>query len=150
MIVCHYTDLTKYGALLPHLEDALARMEELERDGFPTGRYEFPGGFLMIQRGETAPADQGLYETHQKYLDVQYMIEGSEEMLYLPASDLAVEKPYDPQADIGFFTAKSGRGTAVQIWSGMCYVVFPEDGHMPCRHTGVPASYVKAVIKLPV
>ena len=149
MIVCQYHELKKYSALLPYLDNALSRVEELKKEGLPTGRHEFQGGFLFVQRGRTNPAEEGLYETHEKYIDVQCMVEGSEQSLYLPASALKVEKPYDPEGDIAFYTSQE-KGSVLQVPAGACYAVFPEDGHMPCRHTQTPIDYVKLVIKLPV
>lgn len=149
MIVCEYGDLKRYGALLPYLENALAKVEELKKEGLPTGRHEFEGGFLFVQRGQTKPVAEGLYETHSKYIDVQCMMEGSEQALYLPASTLREDKPYDTEGDIAFYTA-TWPGTVLRVTSGMCYIAFPEDGHMPCRHEKTPTDYVKLVIKLPV
>ena len=62
---------------------------------------------------------------------------------------------FDPQAN-----ATSGMGVDkrkikysiydVTINEGICYVVFPEDVHMPGRHLDVPNDFVKVVVKLAV
>lgn len=65
-------------AELPKLKEALACVEELRSQGFPTGRYEYEGGFLFVQHGSTKAFSADDYEAHKKYIDIQYMIQGGE------------------------------------------------------------------------
>ena len=44
----------------------------------------------------------------------------------------------------------SGHFDFMTIQAGYCYVVFPEDGHMPGVHLDTPADFKKAVVKLKV
>ena len=148
MIVCEYKELMKYETVLPHLKAGIECVEKLREEKFPAGTYEFDGGYLMVQRGCTGPFDEGRFETHRVYIDVQYMIEGGETAWYAPISDLEPENAYDEGKDIGFFRCK-GDPTPVSIRPGMCWAAFPEDGHMPCRYRKEPNKYVKIVMKLP-
>ena len=45
-----------YKELLPNLDNALKKLEELG-EGAELGRYEFDGGYLMLQEGDTKPAE---------------------------------------------------------------------------------------------
>lgn len=150
MIVCKFEELRQYTSLLRHLDAGLACIEEQRKADLLVGRYEFEGGFLMVQRGTTKPVDPKAFETHQKYIDVQYMIHGREQALYQPVSALKSCIAYDENADIAFFQGPDTGNTVLNITDGMCYVVFPEDGHMPCRYEKEPSEYVKIVMKLPV
>ena len=150
MIICEYSELKKYESILPMLEHALACVEELRGNGFPTGRHEYEGGFLFVQRGTTQPFSADLYEAHRKYIDIQYMIEGGETAYYAPINGLEVNKEYDEEKEVIFFTKHGAKGTPMQITPGMCWVAYPEDAHMPCRCGEESNDYLKIVMKLPL
>ena len=63
MIIDKTNHLPEYGALLPHLKEGLEAVQALGPDP-KAGRYEFNGGFLLVQEGETRPADDGDFEVH--------------------------------------------------------------------------------------
>ena len=65
MIICKYEELKKYEKILPKLNFALECVEKLRKEEFPTGRYDYEGGFLFVQRGTTKPFDENAYETHE-------------------------------------------------------------------------------------
>ena len=148
MIICEYKDLIKYAPVLPFLENGLACIEKLREQDFPVGKYEFEGGFLMVQAGETKMFAADAYETHRNYIDVQYSIEGGEAAFFAPLSKLQPVKEYDPEGDIAFFSLNE-EATKLVVRPGMCYIAFPEDGHMPCRCQDVPNAFKKIVMKLP-
>lgn len=150
MILCKYKDLEKYKEMLPYLEKGMVCVEELRTQGFPTGKYEFEGGFLMVQRGSTKDYDREAFESHRKFMDVQYMISGGEIMYYAPVDELESNREYDAGADIEFFTENTGKELEIAIRPGMVWVAYPQDGHMPCRHKETANDYVKIVMKLPV
>ena len=73
MIIDHMDHIMNYEALLPNLRNG---MEALKNSaGLETGRYEFEGGYFMVQKGVTKPIAEGTYEVHSKYIDVQIIIE---------------------------------------------------------------------------
>lgn len=149
MILCEYTELKNYSSILPELPHALNCVEELRKQGFPTGRYEYEGGFLFVQRGTTKPYQSDAYEAHRKYIDVQYMIDGGEAAYYLPLDHTKESKAYDKMGDIAFYTPSEGDGTKLEIQPGMCWTALPSDAHMPCRIKNMPNAYLKIVMKLP-
>lgn len=128
---------------------ALACVERLRAEGFPAGKHEYEDGFVAVLRGNTQPFDRTMYETHSKYLDVHYIIEGEETAYYEPVSALTCRQEYDEKADIAFFASQDESGSRIHAGAGMCWAAYSEDAHMPCRHTGKPSEYLKLVIKLP-
>ena len=76
MILCKYSELGLYAPLLPHLEEAMKCIDRVKSNALTEGRYCFDGGYLFVQSGTTAPIEEGRYETHRKYLDIQYMLSG--------------------------------------------------------------------------
>ena len=113
-------------------------------DGLAPGRYEFDGGFALVQEGQTCPIDNGVFETHHKYIDLQYMAKGCEILEWADVKELEEKTPYDCEKDAAFFT---GKGTAIKVREGMFYVMFPYDAHKACCHTDKKTSYRKIVVK---
>lgn len=147
MIVDKLSNIHFYKQMLNNLETGLqaieAQMEKLE-----VGRYEFGGGFYMVQKGETKPMAEGLYEAHRKYVDVQIVMKGSEEIAWADIRDLIELVPYDEQKDALYLDGNTDHN--IRISEGMFYIAFPHDGHRPVRHTSQQQEFTKIVLKLPV
>ena len=112
------------------------------------GRYDFDGGYFMVQKGETKPMNEGTFEAHRKYVDVQIIVEGSEEVAWADICDLTTEVPYDSEKDSERFSGDLSH--SMKISAGMFYMAFPHDGHKPVSHTEKKQSFTKIVMKLPV
>lgn len=146
MIIDKSENICFYAPLLNNLENALKAVQALE--DFGPGRYSFDGGgYFMVQKGRTKPMEEGDYEAHKKYVDVQLIVEGSEEIAWADICGLK-ELSYDEEKD------KIALAGAVEhtmkISAGMCWIAFPRDGHKAIRHTKDSQDYTKVVIKLPV
>lgn len=145
MILDHIDNIMHYEVLLPGIQNAMTLLSELAASD--TGRHEFDGGYLMIQKGFTEPVDEGTFEAHQKYIDVQILLEGSEEVAWEDIRRLTPAVPYDAEKDAQRFTGPYDH--IVKVTAGMFYAAFPRDGHQPVSHTQSQQSYTKAVVKLP-
>jgi len=143
MVIDKLTRIENYACLLPYLKEALVCLEQ-NKDAVP-GRYEFPGGFILIQEGTTVPLDSGDFEAHRKFLDVQLLLEGAETIAWADIDDLAVSIPYDEQVDR---SNHSGSGCPIPIQPGMFYICAPHDAHKACCHVDTPTHFRKAVAKL--
>ena len=113
----------------------------------PPGSHQLDGEVLFVNVEEytTKPVDQGRYESHRKYADVQYVVAGSELMGYAPIDTLSETEAYDPERDVAFY---QGDGTMLRVPAGSFAVFFPQDGHMPCIADGRPAAVRKVVVKI--
>ena len=144
MIICPWKDIKKYASLLPGIEEAADAINALE--SYDAQTVQLSGGNrFFVSAGTTI--EPGVAEAHRKYLDIQYIVKGKEVMGW---ADLAACKPegdFSEEKDIGFY---SGDFNYITINEGICYVVFPEDAHMPGRHLDVPSDFVKIVVKLKV
>ncbi len=147
MIVDRIEYAGQYAGQLVHLEDALNFIHENPDPG--EGRHEFPGGWLMKQTGVTKALDEGPYEAHRSYIDVQILAEGREIIRWNRLENMTALSPYDSGTDK---QALSGAGSLLELLPGMFCVLFPEDAHAACRHLDgcAPARYVKYVVKLKI
>lgn len=144
MIIDRVENMEYYESILPGLKNGLKTLRELPSR--EVGRYEFEGGFLMIQDGDTKPMDEGTFEAHRKYVDVQIMLEGCEELAWEEYSKLDSVIPYNEEKDQERLDgAKNHR---ILISDGMFFAAFPQDGHKAVSHTKEQHHYRKTVIKL--
>ncbi len=146
MIIDKFDNIRFYSCMLDNLENGLQAVEALRNP--EAGRYEFDGGFFLVQKGETKPMSEGTFEAHRKYADVQIVLEGSEEIAWADLGDLKEDGEYNGDNDKAAYTG--AEDNVMRITAGMCYIAFPHDGHKAVRHTYRQQSYTKIVMKLPV
>ena len=147
MIIDRLENLNCYKAVLPGIEEGMKAVEALGADP-AVGRYEFEGGYFMIQAGETVPIERGDYEAHRKYIDVQIILQGREEIAWADLGTLKTTEAYNEQKDKEMLGGEA-EYTAM-INAGTFWVALPQDAHKACKHTAAPSTYKKVVMKLPV
>lgn len=146
MIVDKWENILFYESMIKNLKNGVNAVNSLAN--LEVGKYEFDGGFFMVQKGETQPMDEGTFEAHKKYIDVQIIMEGSEDVAWADTSDLQVDVPYNEEKDAMRLSGQVSHW--MHMTAGMCYVAYPWDGHKPVRHVEKPQSFTKIVLKLPV
>src|SRR5207248_8295490 len=100
--------------------------------------------FALIARGQGRGREQSPLESHRRYIDIQYVVAGSDQIGWLPTPACQrVSSPYDAAKDIGFFFDRPA--TWLALSAGQFAVFFPEDAHAPLAGEG-PAH--KAVVKV--
>ncbi len=115
------------------------------------GTYQLGGGtFANVMTYLTNDVSATYYESHQKYIDVQYIIYGNEEMLITDASQLkeCVFKEYDEQKDIALYKYDAGR--KIILDAGSAVVLYPNDAHRGAISNSETAKVRKIVVKVPV
>lgn len=147
MIVDYLDNFRVYQRSVPELWDAIRFVERVKKENLPVGKYPVGKAFAFVQEGTTRTFEEGKFETHNQYLDIQILLEGEEMWEYTDKSNLEVDICYDPQTDIEFL---KGTGSKIQMKPGMFYVVYPWDGHKPCCHEDAPTQYKKIVVKVKI
>lgn len=100
---------------------------------------------VFLTRGRQAC----FFESHRKYIDVQFILEGEEIIHVTPIDGLVVDRPYREEKDVIKYL-DGGGGSRLSLTAGEAAVFFPEDGHMPGQAAAIPSLVRKAVIKVPV
>jgi YhcH/YjgK/YiaL family protein len=133
--------------------ELLANPELLAR---PDGRYEIEGPSLVVilQQYTSKPVEQARWESHRRYIDVQYMLSGVELMGWAWRPTMAPAGDYDEAKDIIFYTDPGGAlgipTTLLPLTAGMFAIFGPDDVHLPGVALGRPAPVRKAVFKVAV
>ena len=146
MIVCPWKDIGRYSAVIPGLEEAIKAAAELT-DLTPRTIPLSGENKILVQENTTKPAEGQLLEAHREFLDIQYIVKGGETVGWAPVEKLTLSGEFNTVKDKGMY---EGHCDFMDIAEGYCYVVFPEDAHMPGSHLEVPKEYTKLVVKLKV
>ncbi|MEI7880473.1 MAG: YhcH/YjgK/YiaL family protein [bacterium] len=149
MIIDYIRNASLYQGIDQRIQLAFEYLAGKDFTGVAPGRYDIDGDnvFALVQQYQTKPREKGLWEAHQRYIDVQFVASGVEVMGYAPISQCTVTQPYSLEKDCGFF---SGSGDFVTVRAGMFTVFFPEDVHMPCLISEAPVQVYKVVVKVKV
>lgn len=143
MIICPWKDIFRYDGVIPGLEAVVAAINT--HDPQVSGWFPLENGRFMVGLHKTRPVAGAAYEAHRKYLDIQYVVTGEEVVGWAPLNSLEPADEFDADGDIGFYR---GAGELIRVPAGYCYVVFPEDAHMPDCHLEQPREFWKIVVKI--
>jgi len=146
MIFDRIENYTLYAGISDRLLAAFHFLLESDLHNQPAGRVEIDGDnlFAIVQEYATRPADQGVWEAHRRYIDVQFMLDGRERMGFANLSTMQLGE-YVPEKD---FQPMQGAGSTVEMFPGSFVVFFPEDGHMPGLTIQYPEKVRKVVVKV--
>jgi biofilm protein TabA len=113
------------------------------------GKYEIEGEkiFAMVQEYTTEREDQKNWESHEKYIDIQLIIDGQEVMGFAPVSCLNVKEDLRMEKDLIFYNETSN-GSNIKFMSGDYAIFFPEDGHKPGCALNECSRVKKVVVKV--
>jgi len=138
----------RYYDMHPAFEKAFAFLRRNDLAELPDDRYEIDGDrlFCMISKGPGRSRTEAKLEAHRKYIDIQYVIAGADEMGWKPAAGCKlIDTSYDADKDIGFFKDRPDSWTKVS--AGSFVIFFPQDAHAPLVSGG---EIHKAVLKIAV
>lgn len=148
MIFDNLDQYVRYAGFGHGIPAALNFLSKNDLAALPVGRVDMDGDlmFALVQEYTTKPEEQGFWEAHRKYIDVQHMVIGSERMGFANIHTMHLGE-YIPEKD---FQALSGAGNQVDVPAGYFAIFFPEDGHMPGLVVDRPEKIKKVVIKIRV
>ena len=137
-----------YTSLHRYFSEAFAFLRQKGLAELPAGKHEIAGDdvYAMVIKDSGAPADEAKLEVHRKYIDIQFLVTGTDRMGW-KSKDLCVNShsDYDPETDAELFSDTSS--SWVDVEPGCFAVFFPEDAHAPGRGNG---DFHKVVVKVAV
>ena len=147
MIICPFKEIRRYAGAIPGLEEAVQTIENLQN--LEPATYPLSCGKVVVNAPALTRDGEGRdLEAHRNYLDIQYIVEGEEYMGWAPTDSLTVTREYSEQGDCSMH---AGACEFIRIPAGFCYIVFPEDAHLPQVHlNGKQTEERKILVKLKV
>lgn len=147
MILDILENASRYADLNTRFRAAFDFLRRTGLDSLPVGRVEIDGPlYAMVAKGPGRAPMDALIETHDRYIDIHYILSGSETIGWKARAELgpATEAP-DPRRDVTFYPDKPVAWTTLS--PGMIAIHFPEDAHMPMLSG---SDIHKVVVKVPM
>ena len=86
------------------------------------------------------------FEAHRKYVDIQCLLEGQENIESTALNGLTVDLPYDAEKDVELYTQTDNQKIVTHLMPGIFVAFFPHDAHMPGVSVGASPAFVKKVV----
>jgi len=150
MILDTLANAARYYSLGGRIETALRYLQSTDCTQLPVGKIPLQGEeiYALVQDNTTKLREHGVWEAHRRYIDVQFVAAGVEEMGYANVETLTVKQPYDELKDYALF---EGSGSYVRVAAGNFTIFMPQDGHIPGSAVNEqPAAVRKVVIKVAI
>lgn len=146
MIIDQLKNASMYYPISPRLERGLRYLEVMDLGQLASGQYEVAGEsvFALVQEYDSKPMEEGFWEAHRKYIDVQYVVSGTEKMGYASIEGLRAGD-YDEEKD---FVKLEGEGEFLVMQAGTFVILAPQDAHMPGMAIEQPQPVKKVVVKV--
>ena len=130
-------------------DEAFAFLSQQNLDKLAPGKYPVDGekAFAVITEGPEKKFADTKWESHRKYIDLQYVISGKEKMGLAPLSAATVIEPFDGSSDNAHYTSEGKYFVAAP---GTFFLFFPNDVHRPNIKVDGYNLVKKLVIKIEV
>jgi biofilm protein TabA len=150
MILDNVRNINRYATLPALLKRGLRLLGRFNKDA-PTGTIFYKEGIkAIVSNYKTKLKDDGVFESHRKYIDIQFLLEGKEMIRWSSLEGLSVCSRYSPGKDITLYNS-SQKTSSIIMDKGIFAIFFPEDAHNPGLSLDLRGSKVKkVVIKVPV
>lgn len=148
MILDRLENAMRYAPVHPGFEAAFHFLKQNSLNGFKEGKDQIDGDrlFALALTTKGKGRQDARLESHRRYIDLQYTLEGSDFIGYeIKSACIPDEKGYDSESDIEFYANSPTVWLAVP--AGSFAVFFPEDVHAPL---GTDGFIHKVVIKVAV
>ena len=128
-------------------DSAFSFLKNTDLQQLPPGKYPIIGEqvFASINEAPSKQATEGIWESHQKYIDLHYVIKGKERIGIADVSNAKIIKPYRFDA-----TNYEVEGKFYEADSDTFFLMFPNDVHQPNIKVEGYDVVKKLVIKIQV
>ena len=147
---------------IPGFVEALAFVAECRKAGSPPAarlaalaereseRVDLSGDcHAMLMAYRTRGRDAGRFETHVRFIDVQAIVSGAENMALEDRAGLEVVEDRSAERDAIFYRDRDG-GSVLRLDESNLAVFFPADAHLGGIAADAPVLIRKVVVKVPV
>ena len=138
----------RYLALNTGFAKAIEFLLRPDLKELPVGKYEIDGDriYATVSKDLGRKKEDALLETHEKYIDIQLVLAGNDDMGWKPKSSCRQPSgEYDQKRDVQLFADEPEAWLSTE--SGSFAIFFPEDAHMPLISSG---QLHKVVVKVAV
>ncbi len=146
MIFSTLSQSSRYAALHSLFPRAFDYIRDTDLHALVPGHYPIIGDdlFVIIEHEQARTRAEAQLECHRKYIDIQLVLEGVDEIGWKPLVDCREPVDgYSEERDIRFF--RDEPDSWITTPTGAFCIFFPEDAHAPLVSSGLIR---KAVFKI--
>jgi biofilm protein TabA len=132
MILDILENAQKYFALHEGFAQAFNFLARADLKELPVEKYPIDGDriYAVVALDHGRSKEDALLETHDKYIDIQLILTGTDSMGWKPkASCIKPSGEHDLETDLRFYTDEPDAWLTVK--SGAFAIFYPEDAHLP-------------------
>ena len=134
MIVDTIQNASRYYKVHPLFAKAFEYISRTDLENTEPGRYEIDGDNLKAifsnKKGMTAAESTAKFECHDKHIDIQLCINGTEQLGWKAREKcVALNGGYNEEKDVRFYS--DAPDMYFQLTNGQFAIFFPEDVHAP-------------------
>jgi YhcH/YjgK/YiaL family protein len=149
MIIDTLDNASKYFSVHPLFAQAFAYLQTTDWSTAADGKFDIAEGLKSIVNtaaGKTKEASLEKFECHNKNIDIQFCISGTEHIGWKPRQKCVIEKGgYNEEKDVLYYGDAPDMYFTLQ--GGQFVILFPEDVHAPMIGEG---EIKKTVIKVKI
>ena len=137
MIFDTIANADRYAPLHPLFSRAFEFIRSTDLSALAAGRYSIVGDdlFVIVESVAGRSRDEAKLECHRKYIDIQLVLEGVDEMGWKALCDCCEPvADYSMEKDIQFF--RDVPTSWISTPPGAFCIFFPEDAHAPLVASG--------------
>lgn len=149
MVTDNIANADKYVSLHPEFRAVFEALKAYTEDT-PAEKNVIDGEKAFINYSSYVNKDAGecKFESHKKYIDIQFVVSGREFIDVCAADGLTYTENRLDEGDIAFFETPEKFSTA-DLGAGDFVILFPGEAHRPLvAPDGVPTKTFKAVAKI--
>lgn len=146
MILDTLTQADRYLVLHPLFARAFDYLRGTDLQALAPGKHAIQGEelFAIVEHCAGRSREQAKLECHRRYIDIQLVLEGVDEMGWRPVSECDdPSTEYDAARDIRFFNDPPS--SWISVPAGSFCVFFPGDAHAPLVSDGMIRKLVMKI-----
>lgn len=150
MIMDNLKNADKYEKLNNHFQKAFQFLMNTNLEELSAGRHEIDGDnvFANVQEYETNPIEQTGWESHAKYIDIQFVVKGKEKIGWCDIDKLTIKEDRSKTSDAIFYENNLNPFSESLLAEGDYCIYFPSDAHRPCICHNEVQPVKKIVVKV--
>lgn len=87
--------------------------------------------YANVETYETKLLENGKFEAHKDYIDVQILLKGHEQIFIAPQNNLTISESYDAKRDIEFYSDNIRSFQSIKLDGTNFAMLFPHEAHAP-------------------
>lgn len=143
-------DLESFKSIHPRFNDAFEFLKKAVNEEYKDGNYEIDGKniYAFISSYETKTESEVQFEAHNKYIDIQCVVSGTEIIGFESEKEVTLTQDYKDGNDICFY-ALNENYDKIALKKGEFVIIMTDELHAPCLSVkNKPENVRKIVVKI--